>query len=58
MNKKYSGLNQLIAEDPEAKRYYQNLPDFVRNQIRQREQNINSLDSLRDYAENLLRGED
>ncbi len=58
MDKKYSGLNQLIAQDTQAKEYYNKLPDYVRDQMSQREQNINSLESLKDYAENLLRGDD
>ncbi len=57
MQKKYSGLNELIQEDSMASKYYESLPDYVKQSIDARKQNINSLASLRDYAENLLRNE-
>ncbi len=56
--KKYRDLNQLIRCDREADNYFSTLPDYVREQISQRGSNVNSLSSLRDYAENLLRGDD
>lgn len=58
MNKKYSGLNTLIQDNMEAKKYYNALPDYVREQIASRSSGVNSYDSLRDYAENLLRGDE
>ncbi len=54
MQKKYSGLYELIDEDSTANEYYESLPDYVKQSICAREQNINSLASLRDYADNLL----
>ncbi len=57
MQKKYSGLYELIDEDSTANEYYESLPDYVKQSICAREQNINSLASLRDYADNLLRNE-
>jgi len=57
MAKKYQNLDLLMAQDAEAKRYYDNLPDYVRDQIATRSESVNSLDSLQDYAENLLRGD-
>ena len=57
MHKKYSGLYELIEEDSAANEYYDALPDYAKESIRAREENINSYASLRDYAENLLRNE-
>ena len=53
----FSGLNELIKNDSQARTYFQGLPQHVRDGISAREQNINSFDSLKDYAENLLRGD-
>lgn len=55
---KYPDLNMLLQEDKESKQFYDKLPDYVKDQINQRPQNINSFSSLKDYAENLLRGDD
>lgn len=58
MPKKYDSLNSLINADQNAKQYFSNLPDYVREQISSRGSNVNSFESLKDYAENLLRGDD
>ena len=55
---KYHTLNELIAQDTEAGEYFSLLPDYVQEMISQRGDNVNSLASLQDYAENLLRGDD
>lgn len=55
--KHYSGLDELLCGDPAAKDYFSTLPDYVREQISSRGGNVNSLASLRDYAENLTRGD-
>ncbi len=55
MPNKYNGLNQLIDQDKEANRYFRSLPDYVKETISARSENINSFESLCDYAENLLR---
>lgn len=55
---KYSGLDELTARDEQAKQYFNELPGYVKEQISQRKDNVNSFDSLKDYAENLLRGDD
>lgn len=54
----YEDLNSLIREDTEAQRYFNCLPDYVKESVRQRAQNVNSLASLRDYAENLTRDDE
>ena len=55
---KYPDLNALLRSGPEAKRYYNALPDYAREQINTRPTGVNSLVSLKDYAENLTRGDD
>ncbi|MGI6161936.1 MAG: hypothetical protein ACOYJD_07885 [Christensenellales bacterium] len=57
MGKKYKGLNSLIKSEPEAAKYYAELPDYVKDSISERGDNVNSFESLKDYAENLLRGD-
>ena len=55
---KYSDLYELLNDQPEAKQYFDTLPDYVKEQICTRAQGVNSLESLEHYAENLLRGDD
>lgn len=55
---KYPDLNAMLRSEPEAKRYYDALPDYVREQIGTRSAGVNSLSSLKDYAEDLTRGGD
>ena len=54
---KYANLNALLKSDPQAKRYYNSLPDYVREQIASRPEGVNSLDSLKTYADNLTQGD-
>ena len=56
-NAKYGTLQQLLQSEPSAKEFYFSLPDYVQDQIASRGDNVNSLASLQDYAENLLRGD-
>lgn len=58
METKYNNMYTLLENDTEARQYFENLPDYVRAQINTRADNVNSLESLQDYAENLLRGDD
>lgn len=55
--KTYPDLFALLKSEPEAKRYYDALPDYVRDQISTRASGVNSFASLRDYAQNLTRGD-
>lgn len=57
MGQKYASLDTLLAEDSQAKSFYSSLPDYVRESISQRGGNVNSFESLKDYAENLLHGD-
>ncbi len=57
MSKKYESLAQLLQNDPRARAYYDRLPEYVRDQIKQRGSSVNSFEILVDYADNLTRGE-
>lgn len=54
---KYKDMYALMEQDQEAKKYFNSLPGYVRDQISTRAGSVNSFSSLRDYAENLLRGD-
>lgn len=54
----YSDLSALLRSEPEAKHYFDKLPDYAREQIQTRTSSVNSFASLKDYAQNLLRGDD
>ena len=55
--KKYHDLYALCNEQADAKKYYDTLPDYNKEQIESRADSVNSFASLQDYAENLLRGD-
>lgn len=57
MDQKYPNMYALMEQEKQAKEYYNSLPDYVRDQISTRADNVNSFASLQDYAENLLRGD-
>lgn len=54
---KYPNIYALMNSEPEAKRYFETLPGYVRDQICTRPEGVNSLSSLKDYAQNLTRGD-
>lgn len=55
---KYHNLQALLRGNSEANAYFRSLPGYVQDQISTRPQGVNSLESLKDYAENLTRGDD
>lgn len=55
---KYSGLNDLLRDNKEASTFFASLPDYVRDAISKRADNINSFASLKTYANNLTQGDD
>lgn len=57
MEPKYESMYTMFEKDPAAKRYFDSLPDYVREQISTRADSVNSFSGLKDYAENLLRGD-
>ena len=54
---KYPNLDDLLRSEPEARQFFDKLPDYVREQIRTRADGVNSFESLRHYADNLTRGD-
>ncbi len=56
--KKYTDIYALFKEEPTAKQFFDQLPDYVRDQINTRANGVNSFESLKNYADNLLRGDD
>lgn len=55
---KYNGLYDLIDGEIEASEYFNSLPDYVKEAISERADNVCTEEELKDYAENLLRGDD
>ena len=58
LSNKYNDLYSLIDTEAKARKYYDSLPEYVKDQISQNAYGVNSIESLKDYAENLLRGDD
>ncbi len=54
---KYPNLNSLIQSDNQAKQFFYSLPEYVQEQIMQRADSVNSMESLQDYADNITRGD-
>lgn len=53
---RYPNLEALLRSDPEARRHYDELPDHVREKISEHPSEIKSLDSLKEFIDNLDRG--
>ena len=56
--RKYENLGDLLQQNPAAKKFFDSLPDYVRESIEERGNNIRYDRDLRGYAEKLLRGDD
>ena len=57
MPQEYEGLFDLIEKDQNAKEFYSTLPDYMKEMMSQRSQNVRTEEELRDYAEMLSRGD-
>jgi len=57
MEQKYTDMFDMLRADAHAWKYFNMLPDYVRDQISSRASNVNSFSSLQAYAENLLKGD-
>lgn len=57
MGQKYQDLSALLNQDAGARAFYNCLPDYVKEQMGPRADSINSFESLRDYVDNLTRGD-
>ncbi len=56
-DKKYGDLKALMDSDRAARMYFDELPDYVKDQLMTRGESVNSFDSLVDYAQNITRGD-
>ena len=56
--KKYDNLNDLLQQNPAARHFFDSMPDYVRETIEERGDNIRYERYLQGYAEKLLRGDD
>ena len=54
---RYPTLEALLRSDPEARRYYDELPDHIRLKISDHPSGLNCLDSLKERAESLAGGD-
>ncbi len=55
---KYRNLSELLKQNPAARNYFNALPEYVQDTIRQRGDAVCCTRDLQGYAENLLRGDD
>ncbi|MDM8237566.1 hypothetical protein QUW63_00360 [Pseudoflavonifractor phocaeensis] len=53
----YRDMYALFRREPEAKRFFDALPDYVQDQLRIRPNGIKNLEGLKDYAHRSLHGE-
>lgn len=53
----YRDMYALFRREPEAKRFFDELPAHVQDQLRIRPNGIKNLEGLKDYAHRFLRGE-
>lgn len=53
----YRDMYALFRREPEAKRFFDALPDYVQDQLRIRPNGIKNLDGLKAYAHRCLHGE-
>lgn len=51
------GLNMLMSEDEDLGKYFSELPDYVREIINKKADNIHSAEELRDFADKLLQND-
>ena len=57
MEQKYADLQSLIFHCAGARQYFASLPDYAQELIQDRSQAICTEEDLRNYADNLLRGD-
>ena len=57
MTFRYDNLSDMLEKNLGAKKYFDSLPDYVREHIQTRSDKVNTMACLRAYGENLLRGD-
>ncbi len=55
--KEYKDLHALVAQNQDANKFYNALPDYVREHIATRAQNVRSLETLQSFADNYMSGD-
>ncbi|MDR3050410.1 MAG: hypothetical protein LBU67_01645 [Oscillospiraceae bacterium] len=55
---KYPNLKALLRDDPQALAYFAALPQYVREHVAARAEEVNSLDSLKSHVANATKGDD
>lgn len=58
MAARYGNLKALLAAEPEAYAYFATLPQYVREHIAERSEEVNSFDFLRSHVDNATKGDD
>jgi len=58
VHKKYPNLKALLEDDRSAYDYFATLPQYVREHIAERSDEVNSMDSLHSHVENATKGDD
>ena len=56
--KKYANLNELLLDDMEANKYFAGLPDYMKSQMNEWSQSIDSFETLKNCSEKVLRWDD
>jgi hypothetical protein len=54
---KYNDLNDLLSKNARAGKFFDTLPSYVQEMIRERGSNIQSEHEMRMYAENIVQGD-
>lgn len=57
MEQQYQNLGELLKNEPEVYDYFTSLPVYARSMIARRSGNVHSYEELRNYADNVLRGD-
>jgi hypothetical protein len=57
MPDKHANLNALLTADQEAQAFFTGLPQYVREHIAERGNEVNSFDSLKSHADNATKGD-
>lgn len=55
--KQYENVNQLLKDDPYAKKYYDSLPAYVREGVLERANELSSFDKMCAFISNFTQGD-
>lgn len=57
MEQRYPDMHALLKNDAHAWKYFNMLPDYVRDQVSSRASTVRTFSNLQAYAESLLEGD-